>query len=363
MSIIHTLADFRMPGVKRIALYSAAGLLPAAVWVLGCLLYFMITWPLEAMTNIRVPYNQTLMVRAAILLAITGLAAGSLIGFLRSRNDFGFAQKYLVLFAFGSLVPLLVSAAQYRWYLSDPSQFAFEDSAKTTIGRYYTETMRSKLAEDMRHTAALVDSVRAVLTAIREPQSLTYVDSIDLWKDKTGCRRFDLGKLSNLICVERETTASLQAGVVYNYWPIIREPGMSSNQSGFRVDLFFLTGPYRCPVQNDYTGGGGLNFLRHEQVDADKMRTCLSAIVGALDARLADLSKQTSVFGRNVLLPYWYFLSASLLAFVGSDFTLVKPVGFWPVMVSVGLAVFRYLYFAVLVAVFLQPSSHKQESS
>ena len=52
-----------MGALKRIAVHGVAGLLPAAVWFVGCVLYFLTTAPLERFTDIRVPYNQVLMFR------------------------------------------------------------------------------------------------------------------------------------------------------------------------------------------------------------------------------------------------------------------------------------------------------------
>ena len=345
-----------MAGLKGMVRYLLLAQLPAGLWLGGCVIYFLVTAPLERFTDIRVPYDQVLMFRTGALLAAAGLIAGGLIWFLTYRNNFRFVQKYLILFISGALIPSLASVVQYRWYIEDPSQFSFDLAAKETVGHSHTESTRQELAEDIRRTKAFAYSARAVLTDIQDIKEVAYADPLDYWKAAGNCRRLDIGDLSGALCVERETTSS-QAGVSYSYWPIIRELPPSGVDDGFRVDLFFLTGKYRCPVPNDLTGGGGLNFLRHETVDGEKLRLCLKSIVGALDSKVNELSQREAVFAENTIMPYWYFLSSSIFTFVGSDFALLKPVGFWPVVLSAGIAVFRYLFFAVVVVVLLGSTS------
>jgi hypothetical protein len=181
------------------------------------------------------------------------------------------------------------------------------------------------------------------------------------WETEGRCRRLELGAVSDAMCVERAEFVSPQSGISYSYWPILRELPPSNSPIGFRVDFSFLTGPFRCDVPNDLTGGGGLNFLRHEQVEGTKLRTCMTAIQRALTARVGELTAQKAAFSQHVFMPYWYFLCSAVFAFVGSDLALVTPVGFWPVMVAAGIAVFRYLYFAVLVAVLIEPIEERKQ--
>lgn len=350
-------------GVKRLALYCALGLLPSALFFFGYVLYWLVTATIEVYTDLRFPHDLNFQFRTTGMIGAAGLIIGTLFGFVRLRSHFGFVQRYLFLFAFGLLVPLLASVVQYHWYRSDRTQFVFDDTALTTVGRLYTDSMHATLGEEAQYAAELALTVRRVLAALEPDQLIHYMDPFQYWEDGS-CRRFTLHNHSEALCVERETTVTPHTGVSYSYWPIIHKWGNAAyNDVGFRVDHFFLTGPFRCPVPNDLTGGGGFNFLRHEQVDAEKLMAFLEVTAEALESRSAELSQRLTMFDQGSVMPYWYFFFASVLGFVGSDFLLVQPVGFWPVTLGVVLAVFRYLYFAVLVAIFLEPIADRLKES
>ncbi len=348
----------KVSGLRQVARYSVAGLWPAGVFIFGYLLYYCVTVPLELITDIRFPEDKNLVLRTTGLLAVAGTVIGSLIGFVQSRNKFGFVSRYLFLFGFGSIVPLLASGLQYRIYLSDSSQFAFDDAALITVGHAYSIAMRESLTQETRKAQEIRDVAMQLSVALKSHRRVRYLDSVSSWEDDR-CRRLSLGLPTGAICVERRFVAATGAGGDYSYYPIIRSSKLPRAATEVRVDLPLLTGRFRIPVPNDLIGGGGFNFLRHDSVDGAKLRILLRKTAEALDARHAELSRRKAQFDRTIMMPYWYFLSSAAFAFVGSDFALIQPIGFWPVTLAVALATFRYLYFAVLVAVFLEPIASK----
>ncbi|HEV2852769.1 MAG TPA: hypothetical protein VHC97_08190 [Thermoanaerobaculia bacterium] len=341
--------------------YGCAGLLPAMIFSFGWILFSATAELLEPFTHIRLQDNIVFMFRATGLIAVAGMIAGCLIGFFRTRHQFGYIPRYLFLFVFGSIVPLLASLFQYHLYQIDNRQFTFDDAALAFVGHTYSQSMRVRLQKMVQDTYELRGTALAILEWIKKNPApvLYYADPEEYWKEDR-CRRLSLGSLTGTLCVIREFVAVPGSGASGDsYWPLLYPPGSGRSTTGLRVDTFLLTGPFSSPTRNDFTGGGGFNFLRHNPISSGELLSLLEVTKKALDSKFATLSKERENFEKHVVMPYWYFMASAVFGFVGSDFALVTPLGFWPVAISVALALYRYLYFAVLVAVFLEPIADK----
>lgn len=346
-------------GLQHVALCAGLGTLPAVVLFFGWALYFLVIAVIEQFTSFRPPYDQNLMLQTVRVIAGFGLVAGALAGFVQARGQFGFAQKYILLFLFGALVPLLVSVAQYRRYEKDHREFAFDSDAVTYVGRSYA----TELSGQANVLLAAGRVLERVVDGLNGRLSVAYLDPAGQW-DQEQCRRLDLGSERDALCIRREVVQAGRGGVSVSYWPVVSVPsGSGPLRQELRIDFFLLTGRFRCEAQDSLIGGGGLNFLRHDQVAVRRLKDCLSTAARAFSANAQTVRDRIGATGDQPVMPYWYFLYASILAFVGSDFLLVQPIGFWPVSLGVGTAMFRYLYFAVLVVVFLEPLKRNAEGA
>ena len=325
--------------------------------LVGWIAYYFVVDVIERFSELRIHYDQTAIVSAMGAVSAFGLVCGAMAGFFIVRRELRYVEQYLFLFIFGVLISVAFSVVQYRTYLADIDSFAFSSEALAKVGEEYSSERRASLVHRLEFERQLKDTADRLVSMVQELAAIRYLDPAEEWDKAPNCRRLDLGNLQEDLCVRNEKFISPGAGLSSVYWPVLRSNSyQGARDAGYQIDLFLLTGKYRCPVRNDFTGGGGFNFLRFDPVDAAKLRACLGVAAMAFADRARAIADELRMLESATLMPYWYFVSSAVFSFVGSDFALVKPVGFWPVALGASLAVFRFLFFALLVTLIAEPA-------
>lgn len=344
-------------GLREIVRSAKLGLLPVLVVGILYMCYSCYAGLREALGGAVFIEDKNFVVMVAGVLLVGGVLSMTLVGFVRARGYLGLSFKTMFLFGFGLLVPLAAAYVQYEWYLTSPESFAFDEAALASVGQDHTAESIAAMRREISRLADFRAILERSITAISARATVSYLDSLAEWNAE-GCRRLDLGALSDHVCVVKDEIYIPHAGMSVSYWLVLRREGSRSEPDDLlQLDFFLLTGDFTCPVPNDFTGGGGLNFLRHEILDSSKVGACLGAASGALASRVRGLMQSEARFRGNIFMPRWYFFAASVMTFVGSDLAFVQPLGLPPVALSVLLAVFRFFYFAVVVTLLLEPAT------
>lgn len=346
-------------GLGKILRITKYGLLPLLAWLVVYTFYSFYGVLRETLGGVAFIHDFNFAVLVAEALLVSGLLVMTLVGFVRARAHFGLPMKTLFLFCFGLLIPLAAAFVQYEWYLTTPESFAFDEAALASVGQEHTAESIASMRREIEQLMDFRNILEGSIAAIADRAEVGYLDSAEQW-GADGCRRLDLGSLSDHVCVVKELIVIPRGGVSAIYWPVIRQKGSRSGPDDLLQLDSFLTGEFACPVPNDFVGGGGLNFLRHQTFDSSKLRACLGVATNALTSRITGLIKFERRFKSDIVMPSWYFYAASVMAFVGSDLAFVQPVGLAPVAVAVLLAVFRFFYFAVVVTLLLEPISRSR---
>ena len=251
--------------------------------VIGCLgsvvvllIAGFIYWLLDSLAKglgIAVAPNLNLIVRAFGVVGVVCGFIGLLIGFIVSRKDLGYVQRYIFLVLFGCAVPFMGSLIQYSLYKANPAQFSFDERVQNALGRSYSIAKHAEIADESKRLRALAETLRSIVSALAGKVSVKYLDPLSKWNYPAGCRRMELADLADRLCIERQIVYT-RIGKTVGYTPMIRRADVAAGAPDYAIDSRLLTGPYHCPEQ-DVFGAGGLTMFKGETVSADNVASAL----------------------------------------------------------------------------------------